>query len=74
MISYLESGDVEGAKEFLKKELAEIEKMQKIPFCENTLINAVLSEYRTKAEQKDWNFLHGYRCQRNLPVTKRNSV
>ena len=44
------------AKEFLKKELAEIEKNAKIPFCENTLINAVLSEYRTKAEQEGLEF------------------
>lgn len=56
LISYLESGDVEGAKEFLKKELAEIEKNAKIPFCDNTLINAVLSEYRTKAEQEGLEF------------------
>lgn len=56
LISYLENGEVEGAKEFLKKELAEIEKNAKIPFCENTLINAVLSEYRTKAEQKGLEF------------------
>lgn len=56
LISYLENGDVEGAKEFLKKELAEIEKNAKIPFCENTLINAVLSEYRTKAEQEGLEF------------------
>lgn len=56
LTSYLENGDVEGAKEFLKKELAEIEKNAKIPFCENTLINAVLSEYRTKAEQEGLEF------------------
>lgn len=56
LISYLENGDVEGAKEFLKKELAEIEKNAKIPFCKNTLINAVLSEYRTKAEQEGLEF------------------
>lgn len=56
LISYLENGDVEEAKEFLKKELAEIEKNAKIPFCENTLINAVLSEYRTKAEQEGLEF------------------
>lgn len=56
LISYLENGDVEGAKEFLKKELEEIEKNAKIPFCENTLINAVLSEYRTKAEQEGLEF------------------
>lgn len=56
LISYLENGDVEGAKEFLKKELAEIEKNAKIPFCENTLINAVLSEYRTKTEQEGLEF------------------
>lgn len=56
LISYLENGEVEGAKEFLKKELAEIEKNAKIPFCENTLINAVLSEYRTKAEQEGLEF------------------
>lgn len=56
LISYLENGDVEGAKEFLKKELAEIEKNAKIPLCENTLINAVLSEYRTKAEQEGLEF------------------
>lgn len=56
LISYLENGDVEGAKEFLKKELTEIEKNAKIPFCENTLINAVLSEYRTKAEQEGLEF------------------
>lgn len=56
LISYLENGNVEGAKEFLKKELAEIEKNAKIPFCENTLINAVLSEYRTKAEQEGLEF------------------
>lgn len=56
LISYLENGEVEGVKEFLKKELAEIEKNAKIPFCENTLINAVLSEYRTKAEQEGLEF------------------
>lgn len=56
LISYLENGEVEGAKEFLKKELAEIEKNAKILFCENTLINAVLSEYRTKAEQEGLEF------------------
>lgn len=56
LISYLENGEVEGAKEFLKKELAEIEKNAKIPFCENTLINAVLSKYRTKAEQEGLEF------------------
>lgn len=56
LISYLENGEVEGAKEFLKKELEEIEKNAKIPFCENTLINAVLSEYRTKAEQEGLEF------------------
>lgn len=56
LISYLENGDVEGAKEFLKKELVEIEKNAKLPFCENTLINAVLSEYRTKAEQEGLEF------------------
>ena len=56
LISYLENGEVEGAKEFLKKELAEIEKNAKIPFCENTLINAVLSDYRTKAEQEGLDF------------------
>lgn len=56
LISYLENGEVEGAKEFLKKELVEIEKNAKLPFCENTLINAVLSEYRTKAEQEGLEF------------------
>lgn len=56
LISYLENGEVEGAKEFLKKELSEIEKNAKIPFCDNTLINAVLSEYRTKAEQEGLEF------------------
>lgn len=56
LISYLENGEVEGAKEFLKKELAEIKKNAKLPFCENTLINAVLSEYRTKAEQEGLEF------------------
>ena len=56
LISYLENGEVEGAKEFLKKELAEIEKNAKISFCENTLINAVLSKYRTKAEQEGLEF------------------
>lgn len=56
LISYLENGEVEGAKDFLKKELAEIEKNAKILFCENTLINAVLSEYRTKAEQEGLEF------------------
>ena len=106
LISYLENGEVEGAKEFLKKYeepqeteesidtileeegkdasddtsqsgadtgmpniivvmnesfsdlsvLGDFETNAKIPFCENTLINAVLSEYRTKAEQEGLEF------------------
>lgn len=70
LISYLENGEVEGAKEFLKKELAEIEKNAKIPFCENTLINAVLSEYRTKAEQEGLEFSARIQMPKELACDK----
>lgn len=51
LLQYLESGDTEGARTFIRKELDEIEQHAVAPLCENVLINAILTEYRTKAEK-----------------------
>lgn len=56
LLSYLENGDAEGAKEFIDKELCKMETDSAMQFCGSTLINAVLMEYRTKAQQNSIEF------------------
>lgn len=56
LLSYLENGDIAGAKSFLNKELSEIKTNSHTAFSENALVNAVLTEYSTKACEKNINF------------------
>ena len=52
LLNLLENGDTEGAKEFLRKEQDEMQREPGELICENRLVNAVLTEYRTKAEKQ----------------------
>lgn len=52
LLQYLENGDTEGARTFIRKELDDIERDAVAPLCENALIHAVLTEYRTRAEKR----------------------
>ncbi len=56
LLDYLENDNTEAAKELLKKELTEIHTGSKACFCENPLINAVLTEYYIKSQEKGLNF------------------
>lgn len=56
LMSYLENNDIDGAREFLKKEVDEIQLSKKISFCENMLVNAVATEYYEKASKKNIKF------------------
>lgn len=58
----LESGDTEGAKEFLRKEQDEMQREPGELICENRLVNAVLTEYRTRAEK------HGLDCSMSVQM------
>ena len=56
LLNYLETDDIESAKAYIKKINSEMTKTASPLLCENALINATLTEYRTKAEQKGLNF------------------
>lgn len=56
LLSYLENGDINGAKELLHSEQTEIQCNSPVRFCENVLINAVLSDYLVKAQEKGIKF------------------
>lgn len=57
LLNYLENNDIEAAKIFLDKELTDIQNNTKVLFCENALVNAVLTEYQTKAHKKGIEFI-----------------
>ncbi len=50
LMSYLEKNDIQGAKAFINKELDRIHTDSQMIFCENPLVNAVISEYSSKAQ------------------------
>lgn len=56
LLSCLESGDTESAAELLRRELTEIGGSAALRFCENTLVNAVVTEYYTKSAEKGIRF------------------
>ncbi len=56
LMNYLENKDIDGAREFLKKEVDEIKLSKKISFCENMLVNAVVTEYYEKAIKRNIEF------------------
>ena len=56
LLSCLESGDTESAAELLRRELTEIDESATLRFCENTLVNAVVTEYYTKSAEKGIRF------------------
>ncbi len=52
LLSCIESGDTESAAKLLRRELTEIDESATLRFCENTLVNAVVTEYYSKAVAK----------------------
>lgn len=56
LLSYLDGGDINGAKEFLSKELTQIKSVSETPFCENRPVNTVLEEYRARAQKRGLEF------------------
>ena len=52
LLSCIESGDTESAAKLLRRELTEIDGSATLRFCENTLVNAVVTEYYSKAVAK----------------------
>lgn len=58
LMGYLENGDVEGAKNFIRRERAQTEAAGENIFCKNALVNAVLVQYCTEARKRGLRFLH----------------
>lgn len=56
LLNYLEEGNVQKAKDLLHSELTEIQTTATVQLCDNPLINAILSEYRTKAQNRGLEF------------------
>lgn len=56
LLSLLESGSAEEAKEMLKKEMSLIQTESRAHFCDNKIINAVLFEYSERARKKNIEF------------------
>jgi len=56
LMNILETGDIDAAKEFLSKERFDIEKGRQVVFCDNMLVNAVLSDYKANALKKGVEF------------------
>lgn len=56
LLGYLNCGDVQRAKELLSSEMSEIDEKSRVCFCENSVINAVLTEYFLKAKKKEIEF------------------
>jgi len=56
LLNLLENGDIEGAKEHINKENSKMTATAAIPVCGNVLVNAIISEYRSKAEQSGLSF------------------
>ncbi len=52
LLGCLDNGDIEKAKTLLNRELSDIHTNAEVPFCDNTLVNAVLTEYSAKAQSK----------------------
>ncbi len=52
LLSCIESGDTESAAKLLRGELTKIDGSATLRFCENTLVNAVVTEYYSKAVAK----------------------
>ena len=52
LLGYLESGNISGAKELIKREMADLKEVSDVRLCENRLVDAVLAEYRAKARAK----------------------
>ena len=59
LLDYLESGNIDGAKEMLSREMGELTHSSEAGLCDNPLVEAVLAEYRAKAREKGLTFSAG---------------
>ncbi len=56
LLDFLEEGDINGAKELLKREINSVEIKSEEVFCANRIVNAVIAKYRFSARQKNLEF------------------
>lgn len=56
LLNYLETGNIQKAKDLLEKELDSIQINSELRFCSNTIVNAVLTEYCLKAKRAGIDF------------------
>ena len=66
LLNLLESGDITGAKDFITKEQAKAKSEKVITFCQNPMVNAVLAEYQTSAQNRGISFSARIQLPENL--------
>lgn len=69
LASYLEHGDVEGAKKYLLQHDVRITESALKQYCQNTVVNAVLRLYTRRAENSGTSFTVKANVPEKLPLT-----
>ncbi len=69
IVSYIEQGDTEKAKSYVCEIIASADKTAMQKYCENELVNMILSSYENEMMEKEIRFHHSIQIPANLPVS-----
>ena len=66
---YIENGETEKAKAYISEVIASADKSAMRRYCENEIVNMILSSYEIEIEEKNINFQHSIRIPSALPFS-----
>ncbi len=67
--SYIEHGDTDKAKSYICEIIASADKTATQKYCENEIVNMILSSYENEISEKGIRFHHSIQIPANLPVS-----
>lgn len=69
IVSYIEQGDTEKAKSYICEIIASADKTDMKKYCENEIVNMILSSYENEIGEKGISFHHSIQIPAKLPVS-----
>lgn len=69
IISYIEQGDTGKAKSYINEVISSADKTAMKKYCENEIVNMILSSYENKISEKRIRFYHSIQIPAKLPVS-----
>ena len=67
--SYIEHGDTDKAKSYIREIIASTDKTATQKYCENEIVNMILSSYENEISEKGIRFHHSIQIPAKLPVS-----